>query len=241
MKLKALVMEFIGTALLAAAIIGAGFMALTKTQDPMLSLVVNGFAAAAVLAVIIRLGSKVSGSHYNPAVTLGLFLSKKIDAATAGLYIIAQIAGGAAGAALANTMYHSYGTKIFPISTVALTSGYLLVSEVLSTAVLVWIVLRNAKNANKVATFVPLWIFSAYFFTSSSTFANPAATIGRIFTQSSSGIAPASALRFVAAQFVGTAIGWLLHSYLTEEKVEKAEKEVFESENSQESASDPSL
>lgn len=219
MKLKALVMEFIGTLLLATAIIGAGFMALTKTQDALLGLIVNGFAAAAVLAVIIRLGAKVSGAHYNPAVTLSLFLSKKIDAATALLYFIAQTAGAVVGAILANTMYHQYGTKIFPISKAASTSGYLLLSEVLSTAVLVWVVLRNAKNANKVATYVPLWIFSAYFFTSSSTFANPAATVGRIFTQSSAGIAPASALRFVAAQFVGALLGWLLHSVLTDETV----------------------
>jgi arsenate reductase len=82
----------------------------------------------------------------------------------------------------------------------------------------VWVVLRNAKNANKVATYVPLWIFTAYFFTSSSTFANPAATIGRIFTQSSAGIAPASALRFAAAQLVGALVGWLLYTYLSTEK-----------------------
>jgi glycerol uptake facilitator-like aquaporin len=218
MKLKALVMEFVGTLLLSAAIIGAGFMALTKTQDALLGLTVNAFAAAAVLAVIIRLGAKVSGAHYNPAVTLSLFLSKKIDAASALFYFVAQTAGAVVGAILANTMYHQYGTKIFPISKAVSSSGYLLLSEVLSTAVLVWVVLRNAKNANKVATYVPLWILTAYFFTSSSTFANPAATIGRIFTQSSTGIAPASALRFVAAQFIGALLGWLLHSFLTEDK-----------------------
>jgi glycerol uptake facilitator-like aquaporin len=218
MKLKALVMEFVGTMLLSAAIIGAGFMALTKTQDALLGLIVNAFAAAAVLAVIIRLGAKVSGAHYNPAVTLSLFLSKKVDAATTLLYFVAQTAGAVLGAVLANSMYHQYGTKILPISKASTNSGYLLLSEVLSTAVLVWVVLRNAKNANKVATYVPLWIFTAYFFTSSSTFANPAATVGRIFTQSSAGIAPASALRFVAAQFIGALIGWLLHSFLTEEK-----------------------
>jgi glycerol uptake facilitator-like aquaporin len=217
MKLKALVMEFIGTMLLSAAIIGAGFMALTKTQDPLMALVINGFSAAAVLAVIIRLGAKISGAHYNPAVTLSLLLSKKIDGVTALLYFIAQTAGAVAGAVLANTLYHQYGTKFFPISKAVMSSQYLLISEVLSTAVLVWVVLRNASNANKVATFVPLWIFSAYFFTSSSTFANPAATIGRIFTQSSAGIAPASALRFIAAQFVGALIGWLLYSYLSSE------------------------
>ena len=169
MKLKALVMEFIGTMLLSAAIIGAGFMALTKTQDPLMALVINGFSAAAVLAVIIRLGAKISGAHYNPAVTLSLLLSKKIDGVTALLYFIAQTAGAVAGAVLANTLYHQYGTKFFPISKAVMSSQYLLISEVLSTAVLVWVVLRNASNANKVATFVPLWIFSAYFFTSSST------------------------------------------------------------------------
>jgi glycerol uptake facilitator-like aquaporin len=226
MKLKALVMEFLGTMLLVTAIVGAGFMALTKTQDPLLGLIVNAFAAAAVLAVIIRLGAKISGAHYNPAVTLSLFLSREIEAATAALYFVAQTAGAVVGAVLANTMYHQFGTKFFPISKAVQTSGYLLLSEVLSTAVLVWVVLRNAKNANKVATYVPLWIFTAYFFTSSSTFANPAATIGRIFTQSSAGIAPASALRFVAAQLVGALIGWLLFSYLS------TEKEAVQSESS---------
>ncbi len=233
MKLKALVMEFIGTALLVAAIVGAGFMALIKTQDAMMSLVVNGFAAAAVLAVIIRLGASVSGAHYNPAVTLGLFLSKKIEAVTALLYFVAQTAGAIAGAVLANTMYHAFGTQIFPQSKNLQQSGFLLLSEVLATAVLVWIVLRNSDDPKTVATLVPLWIFSAYFFTSSSTFANPAATIGRIFTQSSAGISSTSALRFVAAQFIGAAVGWLLHSFLTEEKVEV--------ELPEEVASDPSL
>ena len=233
-------MEFIGTGLLAAAIIGAGFMAMTKTQDALLGLIVNGFAAAAVLAVIIRLGAKVSGANYNPAVTLALLLSKKLDAATALLYFIAQSAGAVAGAALANTMYHQYGTKILPVSTAASVSGYLLVSEVLATAVLVWIVLRNADCANKVATFVPLWIFSAYFFTSSSTFANPAATIGRIFTQSSAGIAPASAARFVAAQFIGALLGWLLHSFLTDETVVES-SESAEVEATPDFASEPQI
>ena len=235
MKIKALIMEFIGTALLAAAIIGAGFMALTKTQDPMLSLVVNGFAAAAVLAVIIRLGASVSGAHYNPAVTFGLFLSKKIDAVTALLYFVAQTAGAVAGAVLANSLYHAFGTQIFPQSKNLQQSGFLLLSEILATSVLVWIVLKNSDDAKTVSTLVPLWIFSAYFFTSSSTFANPAATIGRIFTQSSAGIAPSSALRFVAAQFIGAALGWLLHSFLTQEK------ESVVLELPEEVSSDPSL
>ena len=192
MKAKALAMEFVGTALLVAAILGAGYMASGSTQDAAVGLIMNAFSATAMLAIIIRLGAKISGAHYNPAVTFALLLSKKVDALTSITYIVAQIAGAISGAFLANAMY---GAHIYAIS-----------------------ILRNAKNANKVALFVPLWIFSAYFFTSSTSFANPAATIGRVFTQSPAGIAPASILRFISAQFIGAAVGWALHSLLTEEK-----------------------
>ena len=215
MKAKALAMEFVGTALLVAAILGAGYMASGSTQDAAVGLIMNAFSATAMLAIIIRLGAKISGAHYNPAVTFALLLSKKVDALTSITYIVAQIAGAISGAFLANAMY---GAHIYAISTSTRTNSVLIISEIVATAGLVWVILRNAKNANKVALFVPLWIFSAYFFTSSTSFANPAATIGRVFTQSPAGIAPASILRFISAQFIGAAVGWALHSFLTEEK-----------------------
>jgi len=234
MKAKNLFMEFIGTGLLVAAILGAGYMASGTTQDAAVGLIMNAFAACAMLAIIIRLGAKVSGAHYNPAVTLALVLAKKTEAASAIGYVIAQIAGAICGAFLANAMY---GAHVYAVSTAARTNNVLIISEIVATAGLVWVVLRNSNNANKVAMYVPLWIFSAYFFTSSTTFANPAATIGRIFTQSPAGIAPASILRFVVAQFIGAAVGWLLYTVLNEVKEEVKEVE----DESEEVSTDPSI
>jgi len=219
MKVKALAMEFVGTALLVTAILGAGYMASGTTQDAAVGLIMNALSATAMLAIIIRLGAKISGAHYNPAVTFALLLSKKVDALTSITYIIGQIAGAISGAFLANAMY---GAHIYAISTSTRSNSVLIISEIVAPAGLVWVILRNAKPANKVALFAPLWIFSAYFFTSSTTFANPAATIGRVFTQSPAGIAPASILRFISAQFIGAAVGWALHSILTEEKALEA-------------------
>ena len=215
MKSKALAMEFIGTALLLAAVLGSSYMASGTTQDAAVALVVNAFSACAMLAIIIRLGAKVSGAHYNPAVTFALMLEKKIDAVTAIAYVAAQIVGAISGAFLANAMF---GAHIYAISTGVRTNSVFITSEIVATAGLVWIILRNLKNPNKVALFVPLWIFSAYFFTSSTSFANPAATIGRVFTQAPSGIAPGSILRFIAAEFIGAGIGWGLHMAITQEK-----------------------
>jgi len=235
MKIKALVMEFIGTGLLVAAILGAGYTAAGTTQDAAVGLIINSFAAAAMLAIIIRVGAKISGAHYNPAVTLALLLSKKVDALTSISYIVVQVAGAISGAFLANAMY---GAHIYAVSTAARTNSVLMVSEVVATAGLVWVILRNANNANKVALFAPLWIFSAYFFTSSTTFANPAATIGRIFTQSPAGIAPASILRFIGAQFLGAAIGWILHTMLTDMTVMKSDSDATELEGGEPSGSE---
>ncbi len=225
MKVRALVMEFLGTGLIIAAVAGAGYMASGTTQDAAIGLIMNALSGCAMLAIVIRLGSKISGAHYNPAVSVVLLLAKKVDGKTVLMYIPVQIAGAIAGAMLANSMY---GAHIYAISTNVRSNSVFIISEIVATAGLVWVVLRNAKNANKVAIYVPLWILSAYFFTSSTTFANPAITIGRVFTQSPVGIAPSSILRFISAQFVGAILGWALYGFLTNEP-----------ESDQAAASDP--
>ena len=216
MQPKPFFMEFFGTALLTSAIIGAGYMASGTTQDAGLGLLINACAAAAMLSIIIRMGARISGAHYNPAVTLAMLLSKKISPLMAFNYLFTQILGAIAGAVLGNAMY---GADLIHKSGMERINNVLIISEIVATAGLVWVVLRFAHKVQAVATFAPLWIFSAYFFTSSSTFANPAVTIGRVFTQSPAGISPASLSRFIGAQFIGACLGWLIHTYITEKEV----------------------
>ena len=199
--------ELVGTALLVTAVVGSGIAAQRLTPDPGVRLLVNAFATAGALVAIILALGPVSGAHLNPVVSLA-------DAAFGGLpfgdlaaYVPAQVGGACAGAMLANLMY---GRSAVSLSHHTRTGGGLLLAEVVATAGLVLVVFGVTRSRGPAAFAVAAYIAGAYFFTSSTSFANPAATVGRIFSDTFAGIAPRSVVGFVAAQVAGGGVGAVL-------------------------------
>ena len=200
-------MEFAGTMILALAVVGSGHMAANLSQDGGIRLLINALATAIGLAVVIKVGIKTSGAHFNPVVTLVMVILKKISNQLAVTYIAAQVLGAVLGVGIANLIYD----QDFLMQSSILRDGLnLFVSEIFATAVLIWIILNLGKKDELIAIYVPIWIFGAILFTSSTSFANPAITIGRVFTNSITGIALGSVLLFVLAQFIGAILGLLL-------------------------------
>lgn len=212
---RAVGMEFLGTAILGFAIVGSGIMATNLTSDGSLRLLINAISTGVGLAVVIRVGMKVSGSHFNPAVTLVMLYLKKIDTHSSLFYIPAQILGAISGVATANFIFDQ---SIVNRSMILRSGPNLFVSEVIATAVLLWIILRFPKRDDLVALYVPLWIFGGILLTSSTAFANPAITIGRVFTTSITGISSESIFAFIVAQLLGAAIGLLIARNITNPK-----------------------
>jgi glycerol uptake facilitator-like aquaporin len=204
LKFKPVFAEFIGTAILAISIVGSGIMGSTLSKDGGLSLFINALGTAIGLAIAIRLVGKISGAHLNPAVTLVMLIKNKISIGSALFYVLAQITGAITGVFTAN---YIFGQQVIQSSTHNRDGANLFVSEVIATAILLWIILANLDNFEKVATYVPIWIFGGILITSSTAFANPAITIGRSFTDSATGIAAGSILLFVIAQIIGALIG----------------------------------
>ena len=206
-KKSAIGMEFAGTMILALAVVGSGHMAANLSQDGGIRLLINALATAVGLAVVIKVGIKTSGAHFNPVVTLVMVILKKISNQLAVTYIAAQVLGAVLGVGIANLIYD----QDFLMQSSILRDGLnLFVSEIFATAVLIWIILNFGKKDELIAIYVPIWIFGAILFTSSTSFANPAITIGRVFTNSITGIALDSVLLFVLAQFIGAILGLLL-------------------------------
>jgi glycerol uptake facilitator-like aquaporin len=208
--LRAATAEFVGSALLAAIVIGSGIAAQTLSpSDTGLQLLENALATALGLPVLILLFITVSGSHFNPVVSL-------VDSALGGkswrdvaVYIPAQIVGCIGGAVLANLMFAAPPISISTNDRLSLPH---LLAEVVATAglVLVIFVLARTGRQTVIPAAVGAYIGAAYFFTSSTSFANPAITVGRIFSDSFAGIAPGSAPAYIGAQLVGGLIGFAL-------------------------------
>ncbi|ASY09475.1 permease, glycerol uptake facilitator [Candidatus Nanopelagicus limnes] len=209
---RAIGMEFIGTMILAIAIVGSGHMAANLAQDGGVQLLINALATALSLAVVVKVGMKTSGAHFNPAVTFVMVILKKISNELAALYIAAQVLGAILGVGIANLIYDQSFLKQ---STISRDGSNLFFSELFATAVLVLIILTFRKKDELIAIYVPIWIFGAILFTSSTSFANPAITIGRVFTNSFTGIALDSVLLFVVAQFIGALVGLIVAKNLT--------------------------
>jgi glycerol uptake facilitator-like aquaporin len=211
---RRLLAEFLGTGLLVTVVVGSGIAAQQLSpQDTGLQLLENSLATALGLTVLILIFGPVSGGHFNPFVSLADWVVGRpgrtgLHATEAGLYTVSQVAGGIGGAVLANLM--------FQIPTALSTKdradpGHLL-GEVVATAGLIVLIFALARTGRGqlAAPAVGAYIGAAYWFTSSTSFANPAVTIGRIFTDTFAGIAPSSVVPFVLAQLVGTALGILL-------------------------------
>jgi glycerol uptake facilitator-like aquaporin len=216
---RKLVAEFGGTAALVCIVVGSGIMGTNLSNDDGIALLINTISTIFGLALLILILGPVSGAHFNPAVTLVMFAQRAIELKAAIGYMVAQILGAIGGAILANLMFDLAAVQI---SQHARVSSGTLVAEAIATSGLIVViqVFVARQNANHVAIAVAAWIGSAYFFTASTSFANPAVTIGRTFTDTFAGIAPASILPFVAAQLVGAAIGLAIANALTDNKVD---------------------
>lgn len=202
--------EFIGTALLVLAVIGSGIAASRLSPgDTGLALFENAVATGAALVAIILAVGPVSGAHLNPAITLVDRITGGMSSREATLYIAAQIAGAGLGAILANLMF---SLPAVTLSTQDRSGAGLWLSEVIATFGLVLVVFGLARSGrNEAAPFaVGAYIAAAYFFTSSTSFANPAVTFGRTLSDTFAGIAPASAPAFVLAQLAGGVLGLLV-------------------------------
>lgn len=202
------VAEFIGTALLVCVVVGSGIMGTNLSEDTGIALLINTISTIFALVLLIFILAPVSGAHFNPAVSLVQLVSKSQKLSETFVYIAAQVTGAISGAVLANVMFDLAALQI---STKARTSFGMLVGEVIATAGLITLigVLSKRNQGTLIPVVVATWIGSAYFFTSSTSFANPAVTVGRIFSDTFAGIEPVSVLPFIAAQLVGAALGML--------------------------------
>jgi len=206
---RRLVAEALGTGLLIVAVIGSGIMATQLSTDVGLQLLENSIATAGALVALILTFGAVSGAHFNPAVTLTDRILGSISNRDTGAYIVAQIIGACLGAILANLMFELPAVNL---STTDRSSPALWLSEIVATVTLLLVIqgcVRSGKGA-VVPFAVAGWIAGAYWFTSSTSFANPAVTIARTLSDSFAGIAPASAPMFIAMQLVGVVIAAVL-------------------------------
>ena len=200
---RRLLAEFLGSAFLAALVIGSGIAAQTLSpSDTGLQLFENAAATAAGLFAIILMFGPVSGGHFNPVVSLADASFRGLSWRDAGSYAPVQIAGCIAGAVVANLMFELAGVSI---STHHRASPAHFGSEVIATAGLILVIFSLARTGRLhiAPAAVGAYIGAAYFFTSSASFANPAITIGRIFSNTFAGIAPASVPSFIVAQLLG--------------------------------------
>jgi glycerol uptake facilitator-like aquaporin len=213
MRIRAHLAEFLGTGLITATVVGSGIMAQSLTRDVLLQLFVNTFATVLVLALAIWLLAPISGAYFNPAVVFIAFLRKKESLVTAVTFSVIQIVGAAGGAILAHALF---SRALIDPSTHVRDGSALFISEIVATAGLIATIFiaSNQGRGEHAFWLVPMWIGSAYVFTSSTSFANPAITLGRSLTDSFSGIAIASVPLFIAAQFIGALLGHVIANLL---------------------------
>jgi arsenate reductase (thioredoxin) len=208
---RRLLAEFLGTGLLVAVVVGSGIAAQTLTADVGMALLENALATAGGLAVLILIFGPISGAHFNPIVSIADWvLGRRSHTGLAGSdlapYIAAQICGAISGAILADAMF---AKPLVSWSHHHRSQPHLMLGEVVATAGLLLVIVALARTGKSAQTpwAVGSYIGAAYFFTSSTSFANPAVSIGRAFTDTFAGIAPISLPGFVAAQLVGLAVG----------------------------------
>jgi glycerol uptake facilitator-like aquaporin len=203
---RRLVAEAVGTGTLVAAVVGSGIMATRLSGDVLLQLLVNAVATVAVLGVLIAVLGPVSGAHFNPCVTLVKAVRGGLQPGEAGAYLAAQVAGALAGTATANLMFD---LPAYQFSRHTRGGAGLWLGEVVATAGLLFVIAASTRaGRSRVGPLlVPAWIGGAYFFTSSTSFANPAVTIARAWSDTFTGIAPGSVPGFLAAQAVGATLG----------------------------------
>lgn len=201
--------EFAGTALLVCVVVGSGIMGESLSSDTGVALIINAFSTIFALALLIFTLAPISGAHLNPAVSLVQLITRGQRSVETLIYVVAQIVGAIIGAIVANLMFD---LPAIQISGHERLSVGMLIGEIIATAGLIAVIgILSARSQEKfIPVAVAAWIGSAYFFTSSTSFANPAVTVGRLFSDTFAGIEPASVLPYIAAQLVGAVLGLAL-------------------------------
>jgi len=209
---RRLVAELLGTAMLVATVVGSGIMAETLTKDVALQLLCNTLPTGAILVVLITILGPVSGAHFNPAVSLVMALKGDLSGSDAARYVAVQVLGGIAGTAIAHAMF---GMPLFDFSMKVRTGSAQWLAEAVAAFGLVVTILAGVRfNRPAVPWLVGLYITAAYWFTASTSFANPAVAIARSLTNTFSGIRPVDLPGFIASELAGAVIGLMLMSWL---------------------------
>jgi glycerol uptake facilitator-like aquaporin len=210
---RRLVAEALGTAILVATVVGSGIMADRLSDDVAVSLLGNTIPTGAILVVLITILGPISGAHFNPAVTMVFAIRREIPAREAVQYVFAQLIGGIAGTWLAHAMFD---LAIFQLSGNVRTGSSQWLAEIVATSGLVFTILAGLRfRRDAIPWLVGLYITAAYWFTASTSFANPAVAVARSLTDTFSGIRPIDVSGFVLAEIAGAllaaaAAGWLL-------------------------------
>ena len=208
--------EFLGTFLLVLTVVGSGIMGENLSDNLALTLLGNSLATGAILFVIITMFINISGAYFNPAVVISDLINRKLNIKIASLFIFAQIIGAILGCLIANFYFE---INIFQWSTNERFAISTFISEILATFGLIFtIIIISTKDKDKVALAVALYITAGYWFTSSTSFANPAVTIARMFTDTFTGIHPGSVLYFILAQIIGAIMATFIAKYFINTK-----------------------
>ncbi len=213
--------EALGTALLVATVVGSGVMAETLTKDVALELLGNTLPTGAILVVLITILGPISGAHFNPAVSLVFALKRELAPLNAALYALAQTAGGVAGTIAAHLMF---ALPLIETSMKIRTGGSQWFAEWVATFGLILTILLGIRVARaSVPWLVGLYITAAYWFTASTSFANPAIAIARSLTNTFSGIRPLDLPGFIVAQLIGAVCGMAFAAWLLRQPAEASE------------------
>ena len=211
-QMKIYLSEYIGTAFLLMIVVGSGIMGQSLTDNNALVLLANTIATGAGLTVLIWMFGNVTGAHFNPAVSMIMYANNELKAKELGGYCLFQVSGAITGTLLANYMF---GLDLLQFSTNSRTGINLYFSEMIATFGLLLVILRvRTLKFELIAPAVGLYITAAYWFTSSTSFANPAVTIGRMLTDTFTGIQPENVLLFIISQLIGAFLAYLVNKLI---------------------------
>ncbi len=211
-QMKIYLSEYIGTAFLLMIVVGSGIMGQSLTDNNALVLLANTIATGAGLTVLIWMFGNVSGAHFNPAVSMIMYANNELKAKELGGYCLFQVSGAITGTLLANYMF---GLDLLQFSTNSRTGINLYFSEMIATFGLLLVILRvRTLKFELIAPAVGLYITAAYWFTSSTSFANPAVTIGRMLTDTFTGIQSENVLLFIISQLIGAFLAYLVNKLI---------------------------
>ena len=213
--MRVFVSEFLGTLFLVATVVGSGIMAENLSMgNQALALLANAVATGAILYVLITIFNEISGAHFNPVVSMVMFIMRKLSFSEFLVYVSVQIIGGILGTFLAHYMFEM---SIIQFSTNVRTGSSQYFSEVIAAfGLLLTILLGSKQKPGSVATLVAFYITAAYWFTSSTSFANPAVTIARTLTDTFSGIQYGDTIPFIMSQILGGLLAYLVFRYLSQ-------------------------